>query len=871
MRRTIAVAPLPISEKPGDRIGRYKLLQQIGEGGCGVVYLAEQSEPVRRRVALKVIKPGMDTRQVIARFEAERQALAMMDHPNIAKVFDGGVTETGRPFFVMELVKGLPITRYCDEHKLDTAQRLELFVQVCEAIQHAHQKEIIHRDIKPSNILVFERDGTAVPKVIDFGIAKAISGQSLTDKTLFTAFDQFIGTPTYMSPEQAELTVLEIDHRSDVYSLGVLLYELLTGRTPFDPKRLGQAGLEEVRRIIREEDPVKPSTRLRTLEQSEQTTVARSRQCEPPKLIGLILGDLDWIVMKTLEKDRTRRYETAHGLAADIRRFLRNEPILARPPSRLYRVGKLVRRHKLAFGAGAAVLAALVIAGVVLALALKLARREQIAAPAKGKYIAVLPFSNASPDKVEAYLTDSLTTELIKTLSKASGLSAFLVPALLSAKERELIFQFGLEFEGNVAWKQGGIVVSGRLSERAADGDLLLTNYIREPQKLLGVPNELALAIAEHSGIGLSTEDRGRIAKRPTESYEAYDSYLQGRFDLQGSFLHGPGTNAIPALERAVELDTRFALAYAELSRAYVLNYFYKKPEETTSLQGKAANAFGRALDLDPDLPEAHFAKGYFFWTHSQHWEVGKAIGEYRRALDLAPNSQELCDQMGLIFLHLGLFEEARQIGVRAQKINPLNPLTHYLEANALFWQGEDAEAVRIWQNFQDKLTLNFVMNSYEAVALVNLGRTNDADRLIKNTLGVRQEDLGGLLTSARAILLARQGDRSGAENTIKEALNYRHDFGHSHHALYNIASAYAMLNQQENALKYLFAAADDGFPCYPFFKVDKNLKNLWQNEEFKLFLAKQKKIYESHKKEFGKTSSTGGVRISDFSRGRSH
>src|ERR1044071_3793375 len=372
-RKTIAVASLPISEKPGDRIGRYKLLQQIGEGGCGVVYLAEQSEPVRRRVALKVIKPGMDTRQVIARFEAERQALAMMDHPNIAKVFDGGVTETGRPFFVMELVKGLPITRYCDEHKLDTAQRLELFVQVCEAIQHAHPKEIIHRDIKPSNILVSERDGTAVPKVIDFGIAKAISGQSLTEKTLFTAFDQFIGTPTYMSPEQAELTVLEIDHRSDVYSLGVLLYELLTGRTPFDPKRLGQEAIEEVRRIIREEDPVKPSTRLSVLEQSEKTTVPRARQCEPPKLIGLLLGDLDWMVMKTLDKDRTRRYETATGLAADIRRYLRKEPILARPPSKFYRFNKLVRRHKLAFGAACTIIAAFILAGGVLTYALKVA------------------------------------------------------------------------------------------------------------------------------------------------------------------------------------------------------------------------------------------------------------------------------------------------------------------------------------------------------------------------------------------------------------------------------------------------------------------------------------------------------------------
>jgi serine/threonine protein kinase len=354
----------PVTEKPGDRIGRYKLLQEIGEGGCGVVYMAEQEQPVRRRVALKVVKLGMDTKQVVARFEAERQVLALMDHPHIAKVLDAGATGTGRPFFVMELVRGVPITEYCDQHNLSTRERLDLFVDICRAVQHAHQKGIIHRDIKPSNILVTLRDGAPVPKVIDFGIAKAID-RPLTEKTVFTRFEQFMGTPAYMSPEQAEMSGLDVDTRSDVYALGVLLYELLTGRTPFDAKRLAEGGVDEIRRIIREEEPPSPSTRISTLDASEQTTVARRRGSEPPKLIHTVRGDLDWIVMKAMEKDRTRRYETANGLAMDIIRFLGNEPIVARPPSNLYRFQKLVRRNKLAVAAAAAIAMALLMGAVV--------------------------------------------------------------------------------------------------------------------------------------------------------------------------------------------------------------------------------------------------------------------------------------------------------------------------------------------------------------------------------------------------------------------------------------------------------------------------------------------------------------------------
>jgi serine/threonine protein kinase/tetratricopeptide (TPR) repeat protein len=358
----------PPAEKPGDSIGlpaigsatagRYKLLQKIGEGGCGTVYLAEQQEPVVRRVALKVIKLGMDTKEVIARFEAERQALALMDHPNIARVFDGGATDTGRPFFVMELVRGVPITKFCDERNLPTAARLELFTSVCHAVQHAHQKGIIHRDLKPSNILVTLHDGRPVPKVIDFGIAKATHGR-LTDNTLFTAFEQFIGTPAYMSPEQAELSGLDIDTRSDIYSLGVLLYELLTGRTPFDPQTLVAAGIDEIRRIIREVDPPRPSARLSTLTDADRATIASQRGLAPAALSFLLRGDLDWIVMRCLEKDRSRRYETANGLVLDIQRHLQNEPVSARPPRPSYVLAKLIRRHRFAVGAGAAVAATL--------------------------------------------------------------------------------------------------------------------------------------------------------------------------------------------------------------------------------------------------------------------------------------------------------------------------------------------------------------------------------------------------------------------------------------------------------------------------------------------------------------------------------
>ena len=340
-------------------IGPYRLLEKIGEGGMGEVWVAEQQKPIRRRVALKLIKTGMDTRQVIARFESERQALAMMDHPAIAKVFDAGETDDGRPYFVMEYVQGIPVTTYCDKNRLTTQERLGLFRRICEGVQHAHQKAIIHRDLKPSNILVAIQDGNAVPKIIDFGVAKA-TAQSLTERTMYTELGMLVGTPEYMSPEQAEMSGQNVDTRTDVYSLGAILYELLVGALPFDPKELRRAGYDEIRRKIREEDPPKPSTRLSTMGDAS-TTHATNRRTDRPALIRQLRGDLDWITMKALEKDRTRRYGSPSDLAADIERYLHHQPIVARPPSTVYKAKKFVRRHRVGVGVTAA-LAVLLIA-----------------------------------------------------------------------------------------------------------------------------------------------------------------------------------------------------------------------------------------------------------------------------------------------------------------------------------------------------------------------------------------------------------------------------------------------------------------------------------------------------------------------------
>ncbi len=456
---TVASATTPailLTEKPGDRIGHYTLVEQLGEGGCGVVYVAEQREPVRRQVAFKIIKLGMDTRQFVARFEAERQALALMEHPHIAQVLDAGATDTGRPYFVMELVRGVPVNEFCDQNQLPVRERLELFVKVCHAIQHAHQKGVIHRDVKPSNILVARHDGAPVPKVIDFGIAKALD-EPLTEMTLVTRVGQFMGTPAYMSPEQAAGSK-DIDTRTDIYSLGVVLYELLTGRTPFDPDELHNANLEEISRTIRERDTKRPSTLLMTLPRADLEKAAHLRRTEPAKLPAMLKGDLDWVVMKALEKDPARRYASVNGLAADVQRYLNHEPVVARPPSTWYTLDRLAQRHKaVVAGVGAVAVAVLIGLGVSTYLFFreKAARARADAAAIKSQQVAEFlkqMLAAAGPSKAQGRDATMLRDILDQTAARL-GHELKDQPAVEAELRRTLVYAYEDldEFERAVA------------------------------------------------------------------------------------------------------------------------------------------------------------------------------------------------------------------------------------------------------------------------------------------------------------------------------------------------------------------------------------------------------------------------------------
>ena len=520
----------PILEEPGSKIGPYKLLQKIGEGGMGVVYMAEQKAPINRRVALKIIKPGMDTRQVIARFDAERQALALMDHPNIARVLDAGATDNGRPFFVMELVKGVPVTTYCDERHLSLQERLELFIPICQAVQHAHQKGIIHRDIKPTNILIAEYDHNAVPKIIDFGVAKALN-QQLTEKTVFTRFDQVIGTLEYMSPEQAKLNQLDIDTRSDVYSLGAVLYELIAGAPPFESQRLRSLALDELLRVIREDDPPRPSMRLSS--SASLPSLAATRGVEPRKLTTLVRGEIDWIVMKALDKERGRRYESANDFARDLQRYLNDDAVAACPPSALYRLRKFVRRNRTWIAASTVVLLTLVL-GVVGTVSQHMvarsyyeneqALRKQLEVEVENvkqqKQIATRNKAAAERAVWDFYLRVSDSPEL---LGEAPGTQRLRKELLDTARNYYAHFMeharsTGLEYERGVAWNRLGLVEAdlGNLDAAIAAHEestkLWRTLSEREPEKTeflqYYASSILSLAKAEFTAGHLDTAEQ---------------------------------------------------------------------------------------------------------------------------------------------------------------------------------------------------------------------------------------------------------------------------------------------------------------------------------------------------------------------------
>jgi serine/threonine protein kinase/tetratricopeptide (TPR) repeat protein len=696
----VCVAPVdgPSSlEGPGTVIGPYKLLEPIGEGGMGTVFMAEQTKPVRRKVAFKIIKPGMDTKQVIARFEAERQALALMDHPNIARVLDAGATESGRPYFVMELVRGIPITEYCDREHLGIPERLELFAQVCRAVQHAHQKGIIHRDLKPTNILITMIDGIAVPKIIDFGVAKA-TGQQLTEKTLFTAFAQMVGTPLYMSPEQADLAGVDIDTRSDIYSLGVLLYELLTGTTPFDRETFRTAAFDEIRRMIREEEPPKPSTRLSALGETI-TTVSTNRQAEPRRLSRAVFGELDWIVMKALEKDRRRRYETAGAFAADVQRHLAHEPVEAGPPSAWYRFTKYARRNRVALVTAALVGGSLIVGTAVSTRqavrarsAERLANRHlaevQRANTATTRALAEANHQRALADRQRAFARKAVDEMYTQVAQKWLSLGGGLTPIQREFLEKALAFyeEFAREqaddpeAQAEVARAASRV---GEIRSKLGQSAGALESHRRALETFRSLAAKFPDRPEYQRGVAQGLHDIGDVQKGLARTHEAEESLRQAvalrqrraeaaglsddRADLavslrsladllgetgryaEGERLALRGIELLGRLSEEFPKEPRFRrlLASAEMGLGDLLSTAYVHDSDSYGGRSNEADArFRRALELFEKLAESEpaesehqldLAKCHTSFAH--HYRMTgrsqEALAQFRRALPL--------------------------------------------------------------------------------------------------------------------------------------------------------------------------------------------------------------------------------------------
>ncbi len=649
----------PTSEQPGAIIaGRYKLLEEIGQGGMGTVWAAEQTTPVRRKVALKLIKAGMDSRSVLARFEAERQALALMDHPNIAKVLDGGLTESGRPYFVMEYVKGVPITDYCDATRLSVGERLNLFIQVCSALQHAHQKGIIHRDLKPSNILVAPYDDKPVPKVIDFGLAKAMH-QSLTEKTLYTAHETVLGTPLYMSPEQAQLNNLDVDTRADIYSLGVLLYELLTGTTPLERQRFKEAAWDEIRRMIREEEPPRPSMRLSSTD--TLPSLATFRHTEPAKLKKLVRGELDWIVMKALEKDRTRRYETASGFARDIQRYLDDEVVEARPPSAGYRIGKFVRRHRAQVIAAGLVMLALLagIAGTTWGLIREARAKTRLAASLDRETKANADLSTAN-SKVHARY--DLAVDAVKTFH--TGVSEdFLLTEENFKDLRNRLLKSASDFYGKLGARLGN--ETDFASRRAlADSNFELAELTRKVgrseaalaahQAVLAAREALAAEPGADTGVkadvGRSLTSVADMLDQTGKKDQALTMYRRSESLLAG--LAGSDRAALAAL------------AACRTQMASLLRYQGKLAEALSACRlarpdQEALAAFpGSSNEARRELAETVGKVGYLLWISGDYdeavHELRAAMAIYQKLADEYPDVVDFRFGLGRIHFYLG-------------------------------------------------------------------------------------------------------------------------------------------------------------------------------------------------------------------------
>jgi serine/threonine protein kinase/tetratricopeptide (TPR) repeat protein len=799
-----ATVDLPrLTERPGTVIGPYKLVQRIGEGGMGTVFLAEQAQPVQRQVALKIIKPGMDSRQVIARFETERQALALMDHPNIARILDAGETDSGRPFFVMELVNGVPITQYCDQHHLTPQQRLELFVPVCQAVQHAHQKGIIHRDLNPSNVLVALYDGEPVPKVIDFGIAKA-TGRKLTDRTPFTEVGAVVGTLEYMSPEQAELNPLDIDTRSDIYSLGVLLYELLTGSTPLEQKRLKHGALLEMLRLIREEDPPRPSTRLNTTDQLP--SVAANRGMEPKRLSGLLRGELDWIVMKALDKDRNRRYETANGLAHDIERHLRDEAVQACPPSAWYRLRKFTRRNKGALTA-AALVALVLILGTVLSTwqAIRATRARDAERAARNAL-------DSAREEKEQQRTRT-NRELSEALVEAAGLreKAPIAPAgdaALAVQLREMIRRLatltGSELADPVLVPRAQALLV-ELKQLEADRRLLDQLEEIRLQKTALKDEHFDVARADRLyqdgfrtyGLDLAALDADQAARRIKASpirdqlLAALDDWLLVK---TGEDL--PGAERVLAVLKRADADAwrnQFREAFQHRDKktlqtlARDLNVM-AQPPATIVLLATVLSRMGEGSLAIEVLRAAQQRFPNDFWVNQAlasalvQWgpvQSEEAIGYFRATLAIRPDSPGVFLNLGTSLLGTGDIDGAIAAYRKAIALDPQYATAHSSLGNALREKGDLTSAIAACQKAVS-LKPDFAEGYGNlGVALQAAGDLPGASAALRKVVALKP----GLASGHRNLgaALYATGDLDGAIAAYREAIALKPDYAEAH------------------------------------------------------------------------------------------
>jgi serine/threonine protein kinase/tetratricopeptide (TPR) repeat protein len=834
----------PVTECAGTVVGSYKLLEQIGEGGFGVVFMAEQQQPIRRKVALKVLKPGMDTKQVVVRFEAERQALALMDHPHIAHILDGGETASGRPYFVMELVRGIPITEFCDQNQLPVRERLDLFVSVCQAVQHAHQKGVIHRDLKPNNVLVTLHDDKAVVKVIDFGIAKA-TGQQLTDKTLFTNFAQMVGTPLYMSPEQAQMSGLDVDTRTDVYALGVLLYELLTGTTPFDKERLKTLGFDEIRRMIREDEPPKPSTRVSTLGKAA-TTLSLRRKSDPNRLSQLFRGELDWIVMKCLEKDRNRRYGTASSLARDIERYLHDEPVQACPPSAGYRLRKFARKYRtpLQF-AGVFVLFLVLAAAVGTWQAVRATLAERRALADRDRAEASFRTARDAVDQLMTQLSES--PEL-----KARGMERFRKNLLNSAKgfyERFIREQFdapGVRDELGLAHLRLAEVDRElgdyAAAEESATQAVALLHAVAEARPDVPVyRHDLANG---YVGLGLVYFDRAR--------WEQAEAAYRQALAIQE--------------EQAAAFPEKAEYAYA-LAKTYRASGFLQHRVARTEI---AAARYERAIDILNTLPPGsatpetlsllamtqvnlatvYATKGWFDKTEAAVKEAQRVYGrllhdqpdaspEYRQSL---ARSHAI---LGMAYRGQARFEESEAA-----------------QQHALDMFGELAREHPDVQDYAYDVGRCYVESGLTAHAA---GRNDDALARYDRAIAALEGVLRGGLRAARSMVVNARIDRAGAQAAggdharaaaAAEAVAARGDLTSGHH--YDLACSFAQCaaaadrdqklppaerarlkaRYAEQAMDFLRRAVAEGWQNPQMLKTDGDIDPLRGRQDYRKLLA---------------------------------